>query len=184
MLGEVKTSLRIFLLNSRFRRLAEGCVVPVDEEPSIHLHDASQMMHVTIGREIATRADLPLLIIDDLRASVANRDFVDSLYTRAYALGISVLILTKDEQWATKMININGGVKILPVEGVINNPKGGSVEPFKEDPQWTGMTWRIPDLRVFAGTLGLPDISAELSDAMTPDSVVDLHARRTMGYYE
>jgi hypothetical protein len=169
---------KIWEVFSRFRRLTEGCVAPVAEEPIIHLHDTAQLIQVTRGREIATRADLPILIIDDLPESKANRGFVSSLYTRAHAMKISVLILTKDEQWATRMKDINGGVKILPVDGVINNPRGDSVEPFVQDPQWTGMTWRLPDLRVFAETLGPPDISAELRDGMTPEAVVDLHVRR------
>jgi hypothetical protein len=113
---------KIMEIFSRFRRLAEGCVAPVDEEPSIHLHDTSQLIQVNRGRAFATRTDLPILIIDDLRDSEANRDFVSSLYTRAHSTKISVLILTKDERWATKMKDINGGVKIVPVDGVIHNP--------------------------------------------------------------
>jgi hypothetical protein len=94
---------------------------------------------------------------------------------------ISVLIFTKDEQWATAIMkDINGEVKILPVDGVINNPRGDSVDSFVQDPQWTGMTWRLPDLRFFAETLGPPDISAELRDGMTPDSVVDFHNVRRL----
>jgi hypothetical protein len=171
---------KIMEIFSRFRRLAEGCVAPVDEEPRIHLHDTSQLIQVNRGRAFATRTDLPILIIDDLRDSEANRDFVSSLYTRAHSTKISVLILTKDERWATKMKDINGGVKIVPVDGVIHNPRGDSVEPFVEDPQWTGMTWRLLNLQVFAETLGPPDISAELRDGMTPDAVVDLHVRRQL----
>jgi hypothetical protein len=72
---------------------------------------------------------------------------------------------------------ISVGVKVLTVNGVINNPRGHIVEPFVQDPQWTGMTWRLPDLRVFAETYP-PDISAELRDGMTPGSVADLHAKR------
>lgn len=76
------------------------------------------------------------------------------------------------------MKDINGGVKILPVDGAINNPRGDSVKPFVQDPQWTGMTWRLPDLLAFAEILGPPDISADLRDGMTPEAVVDLHTRR------
>ncbi|CAB9512929.1 expressed unknown protein [Seminavis robusta] len=169
---------KIWEMFSHLRRLAEGCVTPAAEEPSIRLHDTAQLAQVTRGRQIATRADLPILIIDDLPESKANRGFVSGLYTRAHAMKISVLILTKDERWATKMKDINGGVKVLPVDGAINNPRGDSVEPFVQDPQWTGMTWRLPDLRVFAETLGPPDISTELMDGMTPEAVVDLHVRR------
>jgi len=171
---------KVWEMFTHLRRLAEGCITPAVEESSVRLHDSdtAQLAQVTRGRQIATRADLPILIIDDLPESKANRGFVSGLYTRAYALKISVLILTKDEPWATKMKDINGGVKILPVDGAINNPRGDSVEPFAQDPQWTGMTWRLSDLRVFAETLGPPDISTELKDGMTPDAVFDLHVRR------
>jgi hypothetical protein len=46
--------------------------------------------------------------------SRGSRLVVSRLYTRAYATKISVQILTKDEQRATIMKDINGGVKILP----------------------------------------------------------------------
>ena len=133
-------STKIWNLLSHIRYLAEGCLTPTaTEEPSIHLHDNPPLAaHVTKGRPMATRADLPILIIDDLPESNANRGFVSALYTRAHALKISVLILTKDERWATNMKNINGGVKVLPVDGAIKNPRGDNVvNPVVQDPQWT-----------------------------------------------
>ena len=82
---------------------------------------------------------------------------MSALYTRAHALKISVRILTKDERWATNMKNINGGVKVLPVDGAIKNPQGDNVvNPFVQDPQWTGLTWGLSDLQAFAETLGPP----------------------------
>ena len=169
---------KIWEMFGHFRRLTESCIAPVAEEPTIRLHNTNQLMQVTRGRHVDTRANLPLLIIDDLPASRANRGFVSSLYTRAHAMKISVLILTKDEEWATTMKNINGGVKILPVDGAIGNPRGDNVDSaFVEDPQWTGLTWRLPDLQIFANTLGPPGISAKLRDGMTPEAVVDLHVR-------
>jgi hypothetical protein len=72
---------KIWEMFSHFRRLAEGCVAPVAEEPIIHLHDTGQLIQVTRGRDIATRADLPILIIDHLPESEAKRNFVSSLYT-------------------------------------------------------------------------------------------------------
>ena len=117
------------------------------------------------------------MIIDDLPESEANEGFVNRLYTRAYAEKISVLILTKDHEWETKMIkDINGGVKILPVDEAIENPRGNSVEPFTEAPRWPGIGWNLVDLQLFAASLGPPDISAELRDGMTPDAVVTLHS--------
>lgn len=160
---------------SDFCRLGAGCFAPTVDEPRICLQDSSRLIQIGRGREISSRYDLPILIIDDLPESEANERFVSRLYTRAYALKISVLILTKDDQWATKIKDINGGVKILPVDGAIENPRGNSVEPFTGEPRWNGMGWNLADLQLFAISLGHPDISADLRDGMTPDAVVDLH---------
>lgn len=89
-------------------------------------------------------------------------------------------MLTKDVEWADEMININRGVKILPVDHVIDNPKGDSVEPFTEKPQWTGMGWSIAHLHNFATLLGDPDVSSNLREGMTPEQVKHLHARRKL----
>ena len=142
---------KVYKVWSGFCRLGEGCFAPMVDEPSICLQDSRRLIQISRGREISSRFDLPTLIIDDLPESEANDRFVNRLYTRAYAEKISVLILTKDDQWATKMIkDINGGVKILPVDGEIENPRGNSVEPFTEVPRWTGMGWNLADLQLFA----------------------------------
>ena len=169
---------KIWDLFSHVRRLGEGCFSVAVEDPTIQLQGSSRLPQINRGREISTRTYLPILIIDDLPESDANEEFISRLYTRAYALKISVLILTKDMNWATKIKDINGGVKILPVDGAIKNPRGDSVEPFRDDPRWTGMGWSLSDLRIYAAMLGPPDISSELRDGMTPDAVAELHSRR------
>ena len=69
-------------------------------------------------------------------------------------------------------------MKIFPVDGAIGYPRGDNVDSaFVEEPQWTGLTWSLPDLQMFANTLGPPDISAKLRDGMTPEAVIDLHVR-------
>ena len=88
----------------------------------------------------------PRIIIDDLPQSEANREFVGRLYTAAFAATVNVLILTKDREWANEMIAINGGVKILPMEEVIDNPRERASAQFKEIPGWTGMFWDDKDI--------------------------------------
>ena len=161
------------------RRMAEGCIAPAAEQPSMEL-DPARPLQLEKGRPPTIRSELPLLIIDDLAKSEANEDFIARLYIRAHSTKISVLILTKHAKWATEIKNINGGVKILPVDGVVSNPRGDSVKPFVDDPQWTGMTWDLRDLKLFAETLGAPAIFEELRDGMTPEEVVDLHSRRSL----
>ena len=161
---------------TRLRRLAEGCIEAV-EEPTMELDNTRELL-IQSARPINHRTELPILIIDDLAKSKANANFVARLYTRAHSLKISVLILTKDADWATEMKDINGGIKILPVDGVISNPRGDNIKPFVDDPQWTGMTWTLQDLKLFATKLGPPDVSTELEDGMTPQEVSVLHARK------
>jgi len=161
------------------RKMTEGCIAPAAEQPRMELSGA-RSLQIEKCRPTTSRTALPLLIIDDLAKSEKNEDFIARLYIRAHATKISVLILTKHAEWATKMKNINGGVKILPVDGVISNPRGDCVTPFVDDPQWTGMTWHLRDLKRFAATLGMPDISGELQDCMTPEEVVLLHTRKSL----
>jgi hypothetical protein len=65
-------------------------------------------------------ADLPLLI-SGLTKSEMNKSFVGCLYEQAHDGNVSVVIMVKDEIWADELIKLNGGVKILPVDQVIDN---------------------------------------------------------------
>jgi len=162
---------------SRIRRMIDGCASPPIESASVSLQ-SGEMLRIGAGRPFA--GDLPLLIIDDFAKSRENRDFLAKLYGQVASTRITALVLTKDEAWADEMINVNGGIKILPVDHVVGNPKGDSVEPFTEKPSWTGMGWSIDHLRKFAALLGDPDVSGDLSEGMTPDQVQYLHARRRL----
>ena len=165
-------------LFTKIRRLIKDCHERTIDQPSIALQQ-SDLLEIGVVRARQTRTDLPLLIIDDFAESSPNRNFLSSLYIQASALEITVLVLTKDADWGTRMVEINGGVKILPMDEVIRNPRGDSVEPFEEEPDWTGMGWNLRDLQNFAATLGHPDISEELHEGMTPQAVQELHIRRT-----
>jgi hypothetical protein len=171
-------------LFSNARRWLNSCNAPTVDPVAISLQGAESLESgIAIGRPLAIRTDLPLLIIDDYPKSEANATFLSRLYTQAWATKITVLILTKDSEWANKMITINGGVKILPMDKVIRNPRGDRVTPFAVVPDQTGrMAWTlVEDLRKFAATLGDPDISADLVEGMTPTEAMRLHARREWG---
>jgi hypothetical protein len=163
--------------------LPVGVVLVVNYDPVAISLQGAESLESGIGRPLAIRTDLPLLIIDDYPESEANATFLSGLYTQAWATQIPVLILTKDSEWANKMITINGGVKILPMDKVIRNPRGDRVTPFAVVPDQTGrMAWTlVEDLRKFAATLGDPDISADLVEGMTPTEAMRLHARREWG---
>jgi hypothetical protein len=119
----------------------------------------------------------PLIIVDDLPRSDWNCEFVGRLYTAADAARVNVMILTNDREWANTMININGGVKILPMEEVINNPRQRRDVPFTDAPIWTGMYWDEGDIQALVNLDGLGAI--EFLADMTPRQVFQQHFART-----
>jgi hypothetical protein len=164
---------------TKIRRLINSCHAPTVDSVAITLVGTAPL-DIGAGRPKVTPTGLPLLIIDDFPESIANRAFLSRLYINAHAERITVLVLTKDAGWGTRMVKINGGVKILPVDEVIRNPRRGSVEPFEKEPDWTGMGWSLEDLQKFAASLGEPHISEELRESMAPEAVQDLHAERSL----
>lgn len=138
----------------------------------------TDLVHMNHGRttHIKNRLNctaLPILIIDGLVKSETNKNFVNKLYNAAYPAGIMVLILVKDPDWGAELIGVNGGVHILPVDGVISNPRLSVDLPFTDVPQWTMMRWSAEDLRKFADLVGIRDI--QIRDGMTPQQLLDLH---------
>ena len=119
----------------------------------------------------------PLIIIDDLPRSDLNCEFIGRLYTAADAAQVNVLILTKDREWANTMITINGGVKILPMEEVIDNPRERFDARFTETPIWTGMYWDEQDIEALVELDQVGNI--ELHAEMTPRQVFQQHFART-----
>jgi len=83
----------------------ENCLAPRLAPIEVTIRQGDNL-DIGAGRPQTSCSELPLLIIDDLAESAKNREFVNKLYTRASGLGISVLILTKDAGWATKMVSI------------------------------------------------------------------------------
>lgn len=138
------------------------------------------MRHRHMQRPVGMRADavgLPLLIIDGLVKSQDNSDFVGALYEAALESNITTLILVKEETWANELIKLNGGVQILPVDQVIENPREDVAKPFATAPQWKGMRWRLGDIQAFANMEGINDVA--LHEGMTPQQVLDVHEKVT-----
>ena len=119
---------------------------------------------------------LPLLIIDGMASSEANRNFVSSLYEVAFDAQVAVFVIVKDERFANELCAINGGRHILPADPLIRNPRGDDVgRPFTEVPDWNGMTWCLKDLQRFANMANLSNVTLE--DGMIPGEVIDMHAQ-------
>lgn len=124
------------------------------------------------GKSRFNCTSLPILIIDGLVKSEANKNFVNKLYNEAYQAKIMVLILVKDPSWGAELISMNGGTHILPVDGVVSNPRISLGKPFTDIPQWNMMKWTEEDLLNFANLVGIPAV--HVVEGMTPQQLLDL----------
>jgi hypothetical protein len=93
-------------------------------------------------------AKRPVLIIDDFNCDTeANRSFLFQLFTKAASNKVVVFILTKEKDWATEMIGLNGGTKIMPLYGNVNNADFAISGPFEGNPEWNSLVWSVEGLR-------------------------------------
>jgi hypothetical protein len=93
---------------------------------------------------------LPLLIIDNFNvASPANKKFVQQLLQTATDKGVFVFIITTNKEWASTLIKLNGGSKIQPLFGNVNNGNYTNFGSFPEDEdaQWNDLRWDVETLR-------------------------------------
>jgi hypothetical protein len=126
----------------------------------------------------------PLLVLDDFNVdSKANENFVIQLFTLAAKAKIVVFILTKDKHWATKLVKLNGGMKIVPLRGNITND-WDIWEPFDQEPVWNRMDWEVSCLqdlvRPKCKELGL-EAENEIKKSMLPKSAQRLVRYRATG---
>ena len=153
--------------------LARSCRTPSFETNLVQISNAEEMGSSKVRHNCSA---LPLLIIDGLAPSEANRNFVSSLYEVAFDAKVAIFVIVKDEDFANDLCRINGGRHVLPADPLINNPRGENVgRRFTEVPDWNRMTWRLVDLQHFATLANISNV--ELVDGMTPGEVIDLQAQ-------
>jgi hypothetical protein len=109
-------------------RKAAGKTTPVlfaMDKQSFNEKDAIKLVsgkHTFVQNLPITFRHPPLLVIDDFDVdSTANENFVRKLYTLAASAKIIVFILTTNDEWATKLVKLYGGTKIVPLYGNIDN---------------------------------------------------------------
>ena len=153
--------------------LARSCRTPSFETNLVHISNAEEMGSSKVRHNCS---ELPLLIIDGLAPSEANRNFVSSLYEVAFDAKVAIFVIVKDEDFANDLCRNNGGRHVLPADPLINNPRGENVgRRFTEVPDWNRMTWRLVDLQHFATLANISNV--EIVDGMTPGEVIDLQAQ-------
>jgi hypothetical protein len=91
---------------------------------------------------------LPMLIVDNFNeATDKNEDFVKKLLQEASLSRVFVFILTSDKEWATTLVGLNGGCKIKPLYGNVDNKDYKKSKQFLGDPEWNTMPWTVETLR-------------------------------------
>jgi hypothetical protein len=113
---------------------------------------------------------LPVLILDNFNMDTpANTSFAEKLFQTASDSGVFVFILTKNKEWASKLVQLNGRTKIKPLYGNVNNPDYKEFSPFFGVPVWNDLPWDVNILR----ELIRPDCVTSSIDPKDDDLVPD-----------
>mmetsp|Transcript_49557 Transcript_49557/g.120265 ORF Transcript_49557/g.120265 Transcript_49557/m.120265 type:complete len:276 (-) Transcript_49557:199-1026(-) len=97
------------------------------------------------------RVDLgkfPVLIIDSFNlATGENKEFVTRMLQTAASEGVFVFIMTTNQAWATTLVGLNGGAKVKPLFGNVDNPDYTLVGDISGTPVWNTLQWSVEALR-------------------------------------
>jgi hypothetical protein len=55
--------------------------------------------------------------------------------------------MTRDREWASELIQLNGGTKCKPLRCNVDNEGYDGSKRFTGNPEWNGMYWRVKELR-------------------------------------
>jgi hypothetical protein len=121
---------------------------------------------------------MPVLIIDCFNeATEKNKTFITKLIQVAADYDVFVFILTTKRDWATTLVDLNGGAadlnggaKIKPLHGNVNNADYKVTGDFKGVPDWNSLEWSVETLR----ELILPDCQKYGKDPteVVPDGAI------------
>jgi hypothetical protein len=108
--------------------------------------DTEKQSALRLGRDGTEPS--PILIIDQFdRSSKENKDFARTLIREAAAGGIVAFIITKEEEWASELVQLNGGTKCKPLPTNVDNQGYDGTKRFVGPPQWNSLFWPVENLR-------------------------------------
>jgi hypothetical protein len=91
---------------------------------------------------------LPLLVIDNFDEQTdENEAFVKKILQDASDTDVFVFILTKNKDFATGLVALNGGRKIKTLFGNVDNSNYRRTGRFEGPPEWNDMPWSAETLR-------------------------------------
>lgn len=118
----------------------------------MEIRDATE--HKVVGLDTGEDEPAPILIIDEFYCDTEeNKDFVRTLLRDAAAKGVVVFLITNDQAWASKLINLNGGTKCAPLRYNVDNVGYDGTTRFTEVPRWNDLYWPVEDLRKLVGPM-------------------------------
>lgn len=118
----------------------------------MEMRDATE--HKVLGLDTGEDEPAPILIIDEFYCDTQeNQDFVRTLLRDAAAKGVVVFLITNDQAWASKLINLNGGTKCAPLRYNVDNVGYDGSTRFTEVPRWNDFYWPVEDLRKLVGPM-------------------------------
>ena len=131
---------------------APQLMIPFDEKHPIKFRESEGGGAPDAIRAVEDNVDpIPILVIDDFNvASKENEEFVEKLLRDA-SKGVVVFLLTFDKKWATKLTSLNGGVKIKPLAGNVENKGYDGTKRFVGTPEWNDLQWSVNQLRELIG---------------------------------
>jgi hypothetical protein len=98
----------------------------------------------------SSQKGLPLLIIDNFNeVTEENQAFVKKLFQEASQYNVFIFITTSNRDWATTLVGLNGGSKIKPLYGNVNNADYDIYLKFSGVPDWNTLPWTAECLREF-----------------------------------
>jgi hypothetical protein len=119
--------------------------VPFAESAAISIYGRDSISNSQPG---VTFPRFPMLIIDNFDEDTKeNTAFVQKLLQEAADIGVFVFILTTKQGWATKLVGLNGGAKIRPLHGNVDNTDYELCRSFTGVPDWNTMPWTVETLR-------------------------------------
>eukprot|EP00977_Amphora_coffeiformis_P028675 scaffold36484_cov229-Amphora_coffeaeformis.AAC.11 len=101
-------------------------------------------------RKISGKAfhNMPALVIDNFNENTEeNKVFVKKLFNEASQYGVVVFILTTNQTWPTTLVGLNGGSKIKPLYGNVDNEDYSINKSFQGTPRWNSLPWPVVALR-------------------------------------
>lgn len=115
---------------------------------SMEMRDAQQHKILKVKSARKDGDPSPILIIDEFDCKTEeNEKFIKTLVRDANAHGVVVFLMTKEKEWASKLITLNGGTKVKPLPTNVDNSGYAGPKRFTGTPQWNSLFWSVGELR-------------------------------------